>query len=284
MLKTYYELTKPGIIRGNLMTAAAGFFLGSMGNIDFGRLLAALGGISLLIASACVFNNYIDRRIDKLMKRTKKRALAAGQVSVRSAMVYAVFLGLSGFILLALFTNLLTVALGLIAMFFYVVVYGYVKRRSEHGTLVGTIPGALPPVAGYTAVTNEIDMAASLLFLALVCWQMPHFYAISIFRMKEYETAKIPVLPLKKGVSETKKQMLAYMLAFGVIATLFAAYGFAGYIYLIAIIFVSLRWLQIMFRGFEATDDAIWARSVFGFSLMVLTVFSAALSLDSLLR
>src|SRR3990167_11518603 len=117
MFKTYYTLTKPGIIYGNLITTAAGFFLASKGNINFGLLLATLAGVSLVIGSACVFNNYLDRDIDKKMARTKIRALAAGIIPIRNAIIFATFLGLAGFLLLTKYTNILTAFIGVLAFF-----------------------------------------------------------------------------------------------------------------------------------------------------------------------
>ena len=168
MFKTYYQLIKPGIIRGNAIPATAGFFLASRGNVSYLLLLETLAGISLVIASGCVFNNYLDRHIDKKMARTKNRAIVQGLVSKQQALTYASVLGLLGLIILAVHTNWLTVAIGVAGLFFYVIVYGIAKRRSVHSTLIGSISGALPPVAGYTAVTGRLDAVAITLFFILV--------------------------------------------------------------------------------------------------------------------
>lgn len=217
------------------------------------------------------------------MQRTKKRALVTGDISINSAISYAVVLGLLGFLILLNFTNVLTSLLGLVAFISYVAIYGWVKRRSVHGTLVGTIPGALPPVAGYTSATNQLDNAAIILFLILVFWQMAHFYSIAIFRMKDYRAAGIPVLPIKKGAKNTKIQILIYLIGFIIAASLLTIFNYASYLYLIAILFISLRWLQIAVQGFGTKNNVAWARSLFGFSLIVLLAFSLLLSVDSLL-
>jgi len=159
-LKTYYYLTKPGIIRGNAVTAAAGFLLAAGLHPDLGLFLATLVGLSLIVASACVLNNCLDRRIDAAMARTQRRALVRGLVSTRAAIIYATILGLTGAALLAAFTNLLTLGLALFGLFAYVVLYGIAKRRTVHGTVVGSISGAVPPVVGYTAVTGSLDHGA----------------------------------------------------------------------------------------------------------------------------
>ncbi|MBA3757677.1 protoheme IX farnesyltransferase [Candidatus Saccharibacteria bacterium] len=281
MLKPYYLLAKPGIIRGNAITATAGFFLASKGNIDFSLYIAMLGGLSLTIASACVFNNYIDRDIDSKMARTKKRALVSGTISVTSALIYALILGIIGAALLALFINLITLAIALIGLFFYVVAYGYFKRHSVYGTLVGSISGAVPPVVGYTSVSGSIDLAAAILFLILVMWQMPHFFAIAIYRFKDYRTAGIPVLPVKKGLLNTKINMFVYIVAFIFTCLALGIFGYTGFTYLLVVLALGFFWLRLGLQGFGAADDRAWAKKMFKSSLLVITLLSLTISLDA---
>lgn len=281
MLREYYKLTKPGIIRGNLLAATAGFLLAAQGDIEWWLLLATLAGTALVIGSACVFNNYLDRTIDQKMARTKKRALVTGVISAPRAILFGAVLGVLGFGVLTMFTNSLTVLLGLIAFVFYVVVYGIGKRKTVHGTLIGTIPGALPPVAGYTAVTNELDGAAALLFLAMVFWQMPHFYAIGIYRQKDYAAAGLPILPVKEGFSITRLQMLLYIVGYICTTLLFVVTGYAGYVYATIMLLIGLGWLRLARGGFEATDSVKWAKQMFGYSLLVLLTFCVTISLEA---
>lgn len=281
-LKKYYYLTKPGIIRGNLITAAAGFLFASKGNVDLGLLAATLAGIGLLIASACVSNNYIDRDIDAKMARTKKRSLVTGEISAKQALIFASILGASAFGLIASYVNWLTFFLGLIAYVDYIVLYGWTKRRSIHATLVGTVAGAMPITAGYTAASNSFDAAALLLFLILVLWQMPHFYAIGIYRGREYKAAKIPVLPLVHGNLAAKRQIIFYILGFILLSGLLSSLGYTGTIYLFVVTIAGFWWLWQGLQGFKASDDLRWARKMFGVSLVVLLVFSIMISLDSL--
>jgi protoheme IX farnesyltransferase len=160
-VKNYYRLTKPGIIRGNILTALAGYLYAAKGQIDVPLLLTTLVGTTLVIASGCVFNNYIDRDIDSKMERTKKRALVVGTIQPAHALVFASIVGVVGFVVLVAFVNAITAIVGLIAFVSYVVVYAYAKRKTVHGTLVGSIPGALSLVAGYTAVTGQLDVTAA---------------------------------------------------------------------------------------------------------------------------
>ncbi len=284
MLRAYYALTKPGIIYGNLITTAAGFFLASRGAINLGLLIAIVAGTSLVIASACVFNNYIDRSIDVVMERTKRRALVAGTISAPRALVFGVILGLLGGFVLLRYTNWLTFAIGIIAFVDYVVLYGVAKRRSVHGTIVGSIAGAAPVVAGYTAVTGRLDAAAVILFLILVFWQMPHFYAIAIYRLKDYKAAQLPVLPAARGIRATKVQIVVYMAAFMAATLALSVYGYTGYVYTIGMIVIGLVWLGKGIAGFSSANDTKWARQVFLFSLVVLLSFSILVSLGAGMR
>jgi protoheme IX farnesyltransferase len=272
--KAYYSLTKPGIIMGNAITAAAGFALASRGQIDSGLFFATLLGISLIIASACVCNNYIDRNADEKMQRTKNRALALGVISVQSALTFAIILGMLGALVLSLYTNLLTVAIALVGFFVYVVLYSFSKYHSVHGTLIGSIAGAVPPVVGYCAVSNRLDAGALILFAMIALWQMPHFFAIAIYRLEDYIAASIPVLPIKKGMLTTKIHMLLYIIAFiGASLMLFAG-NYVGYAYLIVATLLGLTWAGLCIKGLKCDNDTLWARQMFLFSLIIITGIS----------
>lgn len=257
--------------------------MASRWEFEFGLLASTLGGMALVIASGCVFNNYLDRSIDAKMARTKKRALVSGTISAPIATAYASVLGLSGFAVLARNTNTLTVCLGMLAIFSYVVVYGFFKRRSVHGTVVGSVAGALPPVAAYTAVTNRLDSGAVILFFMYVLWQMPHFYAIGMYRLNDYKAAGLPILSVKKGMRASKIYILAYTVAFIITSLLMTSFGYTGYTYLIIVGGVGLYWLYKGLKGFEATDDDKWAKQMFGTSLIVVMVLAVMLSVGPLL-
>jgi protoheme IX farnesyltransferase len=281
VFRAYYRLTKPGIIYGNLIFATAGFLLASNGDIDFWLMAATLLSISLVIASACVFNNFIDRGIDEKMSRTKKRALVQKTIPAAVALAFASLLGLAGFLISIIFVNWLATALLLLGMVVYVGLYTIGKRRSVHGTVIGSVAGSIPPVAGYCAVTNNFDGGALLLFLVLTFWQMPHFYAIAIYRIKDYKAAGLPVLPAVKGIDATKKQIVLYITAFVAAVLCLKLFGYTGYTYLIVVGAVSLAWLRIGWQGFSAKDNEKWARSLFKFSLLVTIVFSFMLSVNA---
>jgi len=283
LIKTYYRLTKPGIIYGNLVSTVAGFLLASHLHVNFYLFIATLLGTALIIGSACVLNNIMDRDIDSKMERTRARAMVKGSIPIINAVVFAIILGLLGSAMLILFVNILTFIIGLVGFFSYVVLYTPIKKRSVYGTLVGSISGATPPVAGYCAVTGRFDTAALLLFIILVVWQMPHFYAIAIYRLKDYASAKIPVLPVKKGIPFTKITMTGYIILF-ILATIVLKFaGFAGYTYLAVMLITGISWFAYMIKGFKVKDDSLWARKMFRYSLIVLLAFCVTISVSVLL-
>lgn len=281
----YYQLVKPGIVYSNAIATMAGFFLAyaQLGRFDIRIFLGVIIGTSFIIASACVLNNYIDRHIDKKMKRTSKRATAAGKISRTNVLAYTVTLGLIGLTILGLLTNILTMALGVLAYISYIVLYGIGKRKTVHGTLVGAISGGLPPVAGYAALTNRLDTAAILLFFVLVAWQMPHFYAIAMRRKDEYAAANIPVLPVVKGLYATKVQIVLYVVLFIAVNILFTVFGYTGYVYLVVMTIVGLIWLYKGLKGFKTEADEKWALKMFLFSLAVLLILCVMLAVGGLL-
>lgn len=281
-LKRYLLVTKPGIIFGNLIAAVGGFFLATQGHPDWPRLLATMLGLSLVVASGCAINNCIDRDIDARMTRTRKRVLVTGIMSVKAALAHGLVLGVAGFWCLAHWTNLLTVLTVLFGFVVYVGFYSlYMKRNSVYGTLVGSLSGAVPPVAGYCAVTGRFDTGAFLLLLIFCLWQMPHSYAIAIFRLEDYKQANIPVLPLVNGISAAKRQIVLYILAFAVTTILLAIGGYAGYGYLAVACVTSLWWLKMALSGYRNdVDDRVWARQVFLFSIITITALSLMMAVD----
>ncbi len=281
MIKDYYQLTKPGIIGGNAITVVAGFLLASRGDIDWWLLVATLAGLSLVVASGCVMNNYIDRDIDSLMERTKNRALVRGTITPQNALIYGKALAIFGLGVLVFYTNLLTTAMAVLGLFVYVVVYSrWLKRTSTHGTIVGSISGAMPPVVGYLAVTGNIDLGAVILFFILALWQMPHSFAIAIYRLSDYTKAGIPVLPVKKGIRITKVHMLIYIALFIIATLMLPVFGYVGYMYFFVMVLLGFVWLGLCVKGFYTTNDKPWARTVSIFSLVIIVSFCVMIAVD----
>ncbi|MEJ2656481.1 MAG: heme o synthase [Desulfobacterales bacterium] len=281
VFKKYILVTKPGIVFGNLIAASAGFFLASKGRVDTGLLISAITGISLVVASGCVFNNCADRNTDRKMDRTHNRVLAQRRMSPQVAVFYASLLGITGIILLFAATNVLTTAIVLIGFVIYAGVYSlYLKRNSVYGALIGSLAGAAPPLAGYCAVTNNFDMGALILLLIFTLWQMPHCYAIAIYRYKDYAAAGIPVLPVQRGIPAAKKHIVGYILAFMAATPMLTFGGYTGHIYLVVAVLTGLLWLHMAWTGFKASDDRLWAKKLFFSSILNITVLSVMISID----
>ncbi|MBT0721562.1 protoheme IX farnesyltransferase [Tatumella sp. TA1] len=282
MIKQYLQVTKPGIIFGNLISVIGGFLLASKGSIDFRLFFVSLIGVSLVVASGCVYNNVIDRDIDHKMERTKNRVLVKGLISTKVSLAYATLLGIAGFAVLYFGANPLAMWLAVMGFVVYVGVYSlYMKRNSVYGTLIGSLSGAAPPVIGYCAVTGSFDAGALILLAIFSLWQMPHSYAIAIFRFKDYQAANIPVLPVVKGISVAKNHITLYIIAFMVATLMLSLGGYAGYKYLVVAAAVSLWWLGMALSGYKSeNDDRVWARKLFVFSIVAITALSVMMSVD----
>lgn len=286
--RSYLQLMKPGITLSNTISAVAGFLLAVSVVLPSWAVLlqtaaGAIFGTALIIASACVVNNVLDRGIDKRMKRTSKREVASGSIRVPQALVYATILGIAGFALLFLLTNILTFILGAVAYVWYVAIYGYAKRTTPYSTLIGGVAGSLPPMAGYTALAGSIDIAAILLFAILFFWQMPHFYAIAMFRRDDYASAKLPVWSVVHGMKGTKAQIFAFTALYAISAALLTFFGYTGVIYLVLSSILSLYWLYKGASTYTKLDDVKWARTMFGVSLLVLLAICALIAVGGFL-
>jgi protoheme IX farnesyltransferase len=280
----YYLITKPGIILGNLITLAAGFLLASKGQyFDISLFFATLLGLTFVMASACVFNNYIDRHLDKKMQRTKNRALVIGLISGPNAIVFGTILGIIGGLILYAFTNVLALLMAAIGFFVYVVLYSMWKSRTVYGTAIGSVAGAMPPVVGYCAVAGRLDLGAFILFFMLVLWQMPHFFSIAIYRLEDYTKAKIPVLPVIEGMLRTKIHMVIYILAFLVVASLLTFFGYTGQLFLIVTLTFGFAWFGLCILGFTTQNEMVWGRQMFRLSLLLITAICLVVPFESLL-
>ncbi len=276
----YYLLMKPKIILGNLITVAAGFLLASKGQVDFWLFFMTIIGLAFIIASSCVFNNYINRQIDKKMERTKNRALVVGLISGRNAIVFATFFGIIGSLILLLYTNLLTVIIAFVGFFVYVVLYSFWKCRTIYGTAIGSISGAVPPVIGYCAVSNQFDLGAFILFSIMVFWQMPHFFSIAMYHFDDYVAAKMPVLPVKKGMLRTKIHMVFYIIGFILASLMLTIFDYTGYVYLLVTMSIGVAWLGLCMKGFKSDNDQLWGRNMFHMSLLVIIAICFIIPLD----
>ncbi|HET6924771.1 MAG TPA: heme o synthase [Candidatus Saccharimonadales bacterium] len=283
-LRGYYSVLKPQRTLFNVVTTLAGYLLATRWHIHWSVLLGVLGGTTLVVASACAANNCTDRNLDARMPRTRKRVLVTKQVSVQRAAWLGLVLGIAGFVLLGLYVNWLTVLLGAIGYIDYVVLYAWSKRRTPHSTLIGTVSGAVPIMAGYTAATGRVDLTALLLGLILTAWQMSHFYAIGIFRHADYAAGKLPIWPVVKGDRSARDWIITYTLLFVLCSAALWAVGAAGVVYLVCMTAIGVAWLYVAVAGLKRPDLMRWARQMFGYSLLVILASSLLIAVGPILR
>lgn len=279
MLKKYLFLTKPGILFGNFITTLGGYFVAAQGSVDFLLLLLTLLGTTLVVASGCVVNNIIDQDIDQKMQRTMNRALVKKTISPTIALLYAFVLGMIGFGMLWFYVNAYAFLFAVIGFVVYVGFYSlWTKRTTIHQTVIGSISGASPPVIGYTAVSHHFDMAALLIFVAYALWQMPHSWAIAIYRFDDYKNAGVPILPVARSIYRTKIESLIYVVLFTVAMNALYVYGYTNVVFLVICNLLCAYWFYIGILGFKAEDDQLWAKRFFLFSVILITVISLSFS------
>jgi len=279
--KPYLYVIKPGIVLANLVCVAGGFFMASKGRIDWVVLLTVFTGISLVVASGCVFNNLIDRKIDRKMRRTCHRVLVTGRLSPRTAFFYGSFLGFCGILMLWMTSNRLCFVVVLSGFAIYTGLYSMIlKRHSVYSVIVGSLAGAAPPLAAYCAVNNRFDTGALILLLVFGLWQVPHSYAIAIYRREDYAAAAIPVLPVNRGILTAKKHITGYMTAFICASLMPAIGGYTGGMYLSVATIMGVSGLGLAGSGYKASDERIWARKMFIFSILAIAVLSIMMSID----
>lgn len=285
----YLALTKPGIVRMCLLMTAGGLWLAPATGEQTGWniwmiWIAALLGSSLAVASANAFNMVWEREGDRLMARTRTRPLAAGRLGVASSSVFAGVLGLASMLVLALGTNWLTAGLAAFALLSYVLIYTPLKRVTPLALVIGAVPGAVPPLLGWTAITNSLDLPGAVLFGILLVWQMPHFLAISIFRKQDYAAAGIRCVPVVRGEMVAKIQAIAWAAVLIPVSLSLTPLGVTGDLYLVVALLAGLVFLGFALVGLrrEGADNLRWARQLFALSLVYLPVVTVALVVDLL--
>jgi protoheme IX farnesyltransferase len=274
-------LTKPRITLMVLVTAAGGMWL-APGSLEVASMAVMLLTTGMVVGAANTLNCYLERDSDRLMARTANRPLPDRRLEPSWALVLGVLMGLFAVPTLTLAVNPVTGLLGFIALVSYVAIYTPMKQYTPAALFVGALPGALPPLMGWTAVTGSIDAPGLVLFGVLFFWQIPHFIAISIFRQEEYERAGLKVLPSVRGVRAAKVQSAVYAGALWAVSLLLVPYGLAGPIYFATAMILGGYFFGMALRGFKAEDSNVWAKKFFVASLIYLTTLFAALIIDAL--
>ncbi|GFD72299.1 heme o synthase [Alteromonas sp. KUL150] len=278
--RDYYEMTKPNVVMLLLLTALVGMCLATPYWVNAKILIGGLLGIGMLSASAAVINHVVDHKIDSVMARTFNRPVAKGKVSINHALWFAGTLGVLGFVVLALFVNMLTAWLTLASLVGYAFIYTmYLKRATPQNIVIGGLAGAAPPLLGWTAVTGEVHSHALLLVLIIFTWTPPHFWALAIHREKDYAKAKVPMLPVTHGVAFTKTSVLLYTVLLGLVCLLPYLTGMSDLIYLIGSSLLNIGFLYYALKlKFDAQPET--AMKTFRFSIIHLMVLFVVLLLD----
>jgi protoheme IX farnesyltransferase len=281
-VRAYVALTKPRIVELLLITTIPAMVLAAKGFPPVTLIIWTLVGGSLAAGSANAINCYLDRDIDVLMTRTRRRPLPAHEVDPARAVVFGVVLGVISFAVLASFVNLLSAFLALLAIAFYVVVYTMMlKRTTPQNIVIGGAAGALPPVIGWAAVTGRVEIPALLLFAVVFYWTPPHFWALALRISRDYASARVPMLPVVSGVAETGRQILLYTILLVIVSIILWAVARMGAIYLGAAVTLGAIFLWQAIRLWRSGTGA-GAIGLYKFSITYLTLLFLAIAVDAL--
>ncbi len=279
--RDYYELTKPRVVMLIVFTAIVGMFVSVPGWPGLMPIVFGTLGIGLASSSAAVYNHVLDSRIDIQMMRTRGRPLPQGKLTEKSALTFATILCVISMLILTLLVNPLTAVLTFFSLIGYAVIYTvWLKRATPQNIVIGGAAGAAPPVLGWTAVTNEIEAGALLMFLIVFVWTPPHFWALAIARKDEYAKVGIPMLPVTHGEAFTRLNILLYTILLCVITVIPYLTGMSGLIYLVAAIALGGIFLWYTIQMMRYPDDLDWAMRTFKYSITYLGFLFAALLVD----
>jgi heme o synthase len=287
-IRAYVALTKPRIIELLLVTTVPAMILAARGFPRLDLIWWTLLGGTLAAGSANAINCYLDRDIDELMVRTRRRPLPAHQVEPERAVVFGLVLGVIAFAELAWLVNLVAAFLALLAIAFYVVVYTMLlKRSTPQNIVIGGAAGALPPVIGWAAVTGDVGLPALILFALVFYWTPPHFWALSLRIRKDYAAAGVPMLPVVRGVPETTRQIGLYTILLVAISLVLWSVARMGAIYLVAAMALGAIFLWQAYRlwreGSSEEGSTAGAIRLYRYSITYLTLLFAAVAVDALI-
>ncbi len=282
-LSSFITLCKPKIVLLLTVTALVGMLLAVEFYSNIFNSLASLLGFALLAASSAALNQIFDRESDKNMARTKDRPLASGDISLVQALTFTAILLFFGSSLLLYFSNLLTLLITTFGFIFYSLVYTiYLKWATPQNIVIGGLSGALPPLIGWTAVTNEVSLLPLILVLIIFLWTPPHFWPLAIDRIEEYEKEGVPMMPIAKGVTRTKKEMIVYavLLLGASLAPFF--YGLTSYFYLISTTALNLYFIYLCIAYLNDMKNEL-SMKIFNFSVQYMLLFFLATYVDFLI-
>jgi len=281
-LKDFLTLTKPIIVLLLLVTTFAGMVTGGRGWPSFSIAFWTLFGGALAAGGSGAVNQYIDRDLDKNMQRTAKRPMAAGRMTPAEGLSFGLALCIASFYIMAGFVNLLAAFLSLAGIIYYVFLYRvWLKKATVQNIVIGGGAGAIPPLVGWAAATGSLSIPAWILFLIVFMWTPPHFWALAIVRRKDYERAGVPMLPVIRGESETRKQVLIYTIELVAVTFLLPMINYTGEVYLVSAAILGGVLLYFAWRVFR-TEGNKTAWRMYRYSSMYLMFLFMALMVDAL--
>ena len=281
VMSDYLALTKPPIVLLLLITALGGMFLAANGKPSLSIVLLVCAGGALGAGGANSLNHYLDRDIDSLMSRTSQRPVPGQRISPNKALGFGILLNLVAFLVLATWVNVLAAGLTLAATLFYVFIYtGWLKRNTPQNIVIGGAAGSIPPVVGWAAITGGLDLPALYLFAVIFFWTPPHFWALALLIQKDYERARIPMLPVVAGREQTVLHIFAYSLVLIALSLLFATSSAVGWVYLgaaalLGSVFIGMAW------QLKRQSTARQARKLYLYSLLYLALLFLVMIVDS---
>jgi heme o synthase len=280
--RDYVALTKPRIMSLLLLTGLCGMFVGAEGVPALWLIAVTMAGLALACGGASALNHMLDQDVDRAMRRTAGRPVAADRVPAARALEFGLALSAFSFVLLASFVNVLTAVLALVGNLFYVLVYTrWLKRSTPQNIVIGGAAGAVPPLVGWAAATGNLAVPALFLFLIVFFWTPPHFWALALLIKRDYAAARIPMLPVVRGDRETARQILFYSAALVPITFLPFFWHTLGVAYLVAAVLLGAVLVGLAWRLRRETTPAR-ARLLFHFSLAYLALLFVAMALDPL--
>lgn len=281
--RDYLELTKPGVQALLFVSCISGMLIGSKFSPPLSIFIFGLLGISFLAASAAVINHIFDSEIDAKMNRTSSRPLVKGSITEFSASIFAAVLYISGSLMLLVYVNALTWILTSLTFIFYAFIYTrYLKFMTSQNIVIGGLAGAMPPLLGWTAVSNTIEPNAWLLVLIVMVWTPPHFWALAVYRVDDYAEAAVPMLPVQKGVAFTKQHIVLYTLLLLASTMLPYAVGMFQELYLVAALILGLGFLYFSIKLYRDDTNAS-AMQTFAYSISYLAALFCAMLVDQYL-
>lgn len=282
-VRNYNALTKPGIIRLLVLTTVCTMLVAEKGVPPLALMFWTVLGTALVSGSANTINMVWDQDIDKIMNRTAHRPLVTGAITGRNALIFSGVIGLLGVLILTHFANPLAALMGIAGHAFYVVIYTmWLKRRTPQNIVIGGAAGAFPPLIGWAAVTNDLNLTAWLIFAIIFLWTPPHFWALALYKDIEYGKANVPMMPVVRGKATTKFQMLVYMMLLLGATTLLAVTGVMGLLYFASSVFLGITFTYFCVRtAFDTDPNEPYARKTFAFSILYLGLLFGAMSADS---